>query len=332
MLDESTGTARLLSANECTRVICKSDREDAHREAPLGPREAFLVAHERLALLAQIASGPAFVVAAITSNGRVTESLLLPDRRSLILGRHTQCGLRIEDDTVALRQVAALVRFEGERPVLHLRDLDTSLPFVTEDGSPSAGVIADGPLYIAMGSVAVWFLPCPGPSFVGRADAAFRALPPRTFLDRRAPERGLRASPPPARLLADDQSFVTRVEAPLLLGEDDDPEVAWGTLKLSSGGRRVKRAVSAERLERGILVGRYGRCGLLIETPENTVSRVHVLLLRLGVEVWIIDTASMNGVKRDEVEVQADVLRDSDTLTLGREVTLEWARIQHAEA
>jgi hypothetical protein len=331
MLDESTGTARLHNANECTRVICQGDREAPHREAPLGPREAFLVAHERLALLAQIASGPAFVVAAITSNGRVTESLLLPDRRSLILGRHTQCGLRIDDDTVALRQVAALVRCEGDRPILHLRDLDTALPFVTEDGSPSAGVIADGPLYISMGSVAVWFLPCPGSRLSARAEAAWSALPPRTFVDRRAPERGARTSPRAPRV-DDDQSFVTRVAAPLLLGEDDDPEVAWGTLKLSSGGRRVKRAISAERLERGILVGRYGRCGLLIDTPENTVSRVHVLLLRLGIEVWIIDTASMNGVKRGDDEVQADVLRDNDTLTLGREVTLEWARIQHAEA
>lgn len=332
MLDESRGTGRLLDANERTRVISAGDLESRRREAPLGPREAFLVAHDRLALLAQSASGPAFLVAAIASNGRVTGSLVLPDRRSLILGRHTQCGLRIDDDTVALRQVAALMRCEGERPVLHLRDLGAAVPFVTEDGSPSAGVIADGPLYIAMGSVAVWFLPCPGSRFTARADATWSALPPRTFVDRRAPERGVRPAPPREPRLDEEQSFVTRVAAPLLLGDDDDPEVAWGTLKLVSGSRRVKRAISAERLEQGILLGRYGRCGLLIDAPENTVSRVHVLLLRLGIEVWIIDTASTNGVKRGDEAVQADVLRDHDTLTLGREVTLEWARIQHAEA
>lgn len=332
MLDEAMGTARLINANECTRVIRACDREDRHFEAPLGPREAFLVAHDRLALLAQIASGPAFVVAAVASNGRLLESLVLPDRRSLIVGRHTQCGLRIDDDTVALRQVAALMRCEGTRPVLHLRDLGTALPFLTEDGSPTSGVIADGPLYIAMGSVAIWFLPCPGSLFMASAEAAWNALPPRTFLDRRAPERGVRPAPPRAPAVSAEESFVTRVGAPLLLGEDDDPEVAWGTLKLDSGARRVKRAVSAERLEQGILLGRYGRCSLLIDTPENTISRVHVLLLRLGMEVWIIDTASMNGVKRGHDAVQADVLRDSDTLTLGREVTLEWMRIEHPEA
>lgn len=340
MLDESTGRGRLLDINACTRVVNARAPDSARRQAPLGPREAFLVAYDRLALLAPIASGPAFVVAAVDPSARVTASLLLHDRRALILGRHTQCGLRIDDETVALRQVAALLRCEGARPILHLRDLGTDLPFMTEDGAPTAGVIADGPLYIAMGSVAVWFLPCPLSSAGLLADEAWSALAPRTFLDRRAPEAGIRPAvvpsaegpAPRARGRCGEITTVTRVTAPLLLGDDDDPEIAWGTLKLDSGARRVRRAVSAERLEQGILVGRYGRCSLLIETPDSTVSRVHVLLLRLGMEVWIIDTASTNGVKRGDDDVHADVLRDADTLTLGREVTLVWERIQHAEA
>ncbi len=332
MQDESTGTARLLNANECTRVVGARGQEDPRREAPLGPREAFLVAHDRLVLLAKIASGPAFLVVAVAADARVTAALVVHDRRALILGRHTECGLHIDDITVALRQVAALVRTSGTRPVLHVRDLGTALPFVTEDGSSNAGVIADGPLYIAVGSVAVWFLPCPGSTFPDRAEDAWSALAPRTFLDRRAPEHGMRPAQLPAPRVNDEITLVTRVAAPLLLGEGDDPEIAWGTLKLTSGARRVKRAISAERLEQGILLGRYGRCGLLVEKPENTISRVHALLLRLGVEVWIIDTASTNGLKRGDDEVRAEVLRDEDRLTLGKDVTLEWARIQHAEA
>ncbi len=338
MLDGSTRQGRLLDANACTRVVGVRAPGGPLREAALGPREAFLVAHERLALLANLAAGPAFVVAAVDPSARVTASLLLHDHRSLILGRHTQCGLRIEDDTVALRQVAALVRCEGPRPVLHLRDLGTYLPFITEDGSPTSGVIADGPLYISMGSVAVWFLPCPRQSASLRAEEAWSALAPRTFLDHRAPGDGVR----PARVASPDAAprprglhaitTITRVTAPLLLGEDEAPELAWGTLTLDSGSRRVRRAVSAERLEQGILLGRYGRCSLLIETTDSTVSRVHALLLRLGMEVWIIDTASTNGLKRGDDDVRADVLRDRDTLTLGREVTLVWERIHHAEA
>ncbi len=353
MPDEATGLKGLHAVNERTRVVAEpspGEPRGPRREAPLGPREAFLVAHEKLSLLAQVARGPAFAVVAVDADASVAGALLIHDRRALILGRHEQCGLRIEDSAVALRQVAVLVRFEGARPAIHVRDLGTARPFVTEDGAPNAGVMADGPLYIAVGSVAVWFLPCPGSSLAARADEAFRALAPRSFIDRRAPGEGVRRAPSPSLPPLDDEddghpasvtnlppaldenTRVTSLAAPLLLGEGDDPEIAWGTLKLSRGADRVKRDVSAERLEQGILLGRYDRCSLVIQTPENTISRVHALLLRLGREVWILDTASMNGVKRGDDEVQADVLRDSDMLSLGEEITLEWARIQHAEA
>jgi hypothetical protein len=353
MPDEATDLRGLAAVNERTRAVAAPSPGEPHgaaREAPLGPREAFLIAHEKLSLLAQVARAPAFAVVAVDADARVTGALLIHDRRALILGRHEQCGLRIEDSVVALRQVAVLVRFEGERPVIHVRDLGTAHPFVTEDGSPNAGVMADGPLYIAVGNVAVWFLPCPGPSLPASADEAFRALAPRSFIDRRAPGEGVRRATAPSLPPLDDKdderpasvtnlppphdenTRVTSLAPPLLLGEGDDPEIAWGMLKLSRGPARVKRAVSAERLEQGILLGRYDRCSLVIQTPENTISRVHALLLRLGREVWILDTASTNGVKRGGVEVQADVLRDTDTLELGEEITLEWARIKHAEA
>jgi hypothetical protein len=335
MLQGKTGDKGPPESNGRTMVALPSDPRAPRREAPLGPRDAFLVAYERLALLARIGDGPAFVVAAVDPSARVTGSLRLQDRRALIVGRHTQCGLRIDDGAVALRHVAALARSEGERPILHVRDLATELPFVTEDGSRNAGVIADGPLYIAIGNVAIWFLPCPGLDFPARADDAWQALAPRTFLDRRSPLDGVRPAPNlpgrPSRL-HEETSRVTRVTAPLLLGDGDDPEIAWGTLKINNGARREKRAISAERLEQGVLLGHYGRCSLLLDTAEQTVSRVHALLLRLGAEVWILDTASTHGVKRGEDDVAADVLRDADTLTLSREITLDWERIQHAEA
>jgi hypothetical protein len=338
MLDDSTSTGGPRDANVHTRRGDAGGLRDAGREGPLGPREAFLVAYERLALLAQVVRAPAFIVAAVDARAQVTASLLLHDGRALILGRHSQCGLRIEDTTVALRHVAVLVRGEAGRPVLHVRDLGTEVPFVTEDGSRNAGVMADGPLYIAVGSVAVWFLPCPGSSFPARADEAWSALAPRTFLDRRAPEDGMRPAVPAARSAPRARrgdgpiSVVTSYAPPLLLGDDDEAEIGWGTVKLISGAHRVKRSISAERLEQGILVGRYGRCSLMIDTAEGTVSRVHVLLVRLGMDVWVIDTASTNGVQRGDDDVLASVLRDVDTLTLGRGLILEWARIQHAEA
>lgn len=340
MLEDPSGVSGVYGVNDRTQLVSPLAPESARR-APLGPRAAFLAAYETLEELAEIVSGPAFLLAAVDPRGNVTASLALPDRRALILGRHTECGLRIQDTTVALRQVAALARCEGERLIIHVRDLGTDAPFITEDGTASSGVMADGPLYIALGSVAVWFLPWPGTRFTASAEQVWDALPARTFIDRRAPEAGVRRAlvDEPARSLSTrpppsmESTQVTHFEAPLLLDDGDEPEVGWGTLKISrAGGPRVQRSVSAERLEQGILLGRYDRCSLVIQTPQNTLSRVHVLLLRIGGEVWIVDTASTNGVERGGERVLAEVLRDSDRLELGSEITLEWTRIHHPEA
>jgi len=300
----------------------------------LGPRASFLVAHERLALLAGVAAGHAMVVAAVDGNARVVASLLVPDGGALILGRHTACGLRLDAASISLRHLAALVRFEGDRPVLHLRDLASGHPFTTEDGQPTAAVIADGPLYASIGEYAFWFIPAAAlRTNTSRSPAeAWLALPARSFLERRAAGLGPRPAAPRAPRGDASISHITHVAPPLLLDAGDSPEIAWGVLRLDAGARRERRWVSAERLEQGILLGRYDRCSVLLATPGNTTSRVHALLIRLGAEVWILDTASTGGIQRGSEVVTAEVLRDVDRLSLGREMTLGWERIVHPEA
>ena len=330
MVDDPTGTLSGPESNGRTVGI------SLPLGLPLDPRASFLIAQERLALLASTARGPAVVAVAVGANGQVVDGLVLSDRQALILGRHTRCGMRLTEPSVSLRHVAALVRFEGARPVIHLRDLAGELPFRTEDGEPSGGVIADGPLYASIGGYALWFVPADvAVLHPRRAEEAWRALAPRAFVDRR-PRIGVRAllsSPPRPEPAPDDtHTRITHVKAPLVLGEGDGPEIAWGTLRFAIGARRERRWVSAERLEHGVLLGRYARCSVLLDTPETTASRVHALLLRLGTEVWIVDTASTNGVRRGDARLVADVLRDADRITLGNEVTFEWERIQHPEA
>jgi hypothetical protein len=115
------------------------------------------------------------------------------------------------------------------------------------------------------------------------------------------------------------------------MGEGDEPEVGWGTLRLAHQDYREKRAVSAEALEQGVLVGRYQRCGLRVGGPD-CVSRVHLLLVRIGAELWAIDTASTHGVRRNERALDAGVLGDVDSLSLPGAVTLEWKRQIHPSA
>ncbi len=308
---------------------------DWFERRPLGARASFLVAHERLALLAGVADGRAVVVAAVDGSARVVASLLVRDRQALVIGRHTQCGLRLDAASVSLRHLAVLVRFEDDKPVIHLRDLASGHPFTTEEGQPTAAVIADGPLYAAVGDYAFWFIPVAALRAglaAGRPNRAWSALPPRTFIERRRAALGARpvaAVPFPAEIT---HSHVTHTAPPLLLDDGDSPEIAWGMLRLGAGARRERRWVSAERLEQGILLGRYDRCSVMLETARTTTSRVHALIMRLGAEVWIVDTASTRGVRRDGERITAAVLRDTNHVSLGPEVTLDWERIRHPEA
>ncbi|MFT3769399.1 MAG: FHA domain-containing protein [Minicystis sp.] len=303
----------------------------AQRRGPLDPRASFLVAHERLSLLASASSGPRVVVAAVDARARVVESLTIEDRGALVIGRHSQCGLRLHAESISLRHLAVLVRFEDERPVVRIWDLRTGVPFVTEDQQANEAVMADGPLYLALDGYAIWIVPA-GVRLPRDPEAAWLALPGRSFLERRAPgprpAAELPRVPPP---MHDSTTLVTRLGPPLLIGEGDEPEIGWGEIRLACGGRKEKRIVSAERLEQGVLIGRYERCGLVFPTTEP-ISRVHLLLVRIGAEVWAIDTASTNGVRRGDAPFSADALQDSDTLTLADVVTLDWRRTVHPDA
>lgn len=339
-------------SNESTRF--GHPREAAlWREPPLGPREAFLLAHDRILSLAEIARRPGIVAVAVTPEGRVADAAIVEDGRALIVGRHSRCGLRLSSPRMALRQLVVLARREREAMVTRVWDLDTGTPFVTEDGQPNAAVFADGPLYFTLHGYAVWLVPSAlAAGWSGSASQTWESLPARVFVDRRPPDSALRAAGPRSdaalhihgamaplfgggagtRTRLDEEiSHVTGVGAALVLGDPDDVEIGWGSLRLQLRGRRRRHEVSAERLERGVLIGRYERCGVEI-TSEPEISRVHALLVKIGAEVWVIDTGSTNGIWRGTEPVEAEPLRDNDAVRLGRAVTLTWTRRELPEA
>src|SRR5262249_50324546 len=158
-------------------------------------------AYDRLTLLGNVARRPAIIVAVVSSVGSLLDARLIEDRRSLILGCHTQCALRLPESDVSLRHLCALVRFEDKEPRLRLWDLNTGRHSPTEDGEKNAAVIAAGPVYAAIGSYALWFVPAtgiPGIGWPARAEDAWKALSPRVFIDRRSPTPEPKSEPWPA--------------------------------------------------------------------------------------------------------------------------------------
>lgn len=334
MRDQNTFAGR---RQENDRTICILDTAPPVAE-PLAPRQAFLAAHERLVNLAGAAKGPAVAVVAVDSRARVVDASFVPDRSALVIGRHTECGLRLPGGAVSLRHIALLARRDGDRMHIHFWDLNTEQPFSTEDGTTTSALVADGPVYLAIAEYALWVVPTAAlAALPERAKDAWDALPPRHVLDRRSPQKPLPSRRWPAPELAapsrpvDHLTTLTVCAPALLLQEDEQPEIGWGVLRLASGTQKARHPVSAERLERGVLLGRYDRCGLTI-AGLDAVSRVHLLVVRIGDEVWAIDTASTNGVQRRGQHISAIVLDARDELHLAKSLSVTWTRDIHPDA
>lgn len=338
---EATGVFGPQIRNENTLFLA----ENAETTTPPGPRESFILLYDRLAEVARVAKKPGFVIGAIGKDMRVLGTELAPAQSTVSIGRHTKCRIRLPSDRVSLRHVLALILEEEPGiPTIRLWDLNTRDPFSTEDGNKNCAVVSDGATYLTIGSFAIWCLPCGnGKEWPDRATTAWDSMPPRSFIDRRAPlpshrRGGVHALPPPMQRKGgpyrghEDNSRITTLAPPLLLGDDEEPELAWATIRLQARSAKAKRSVSAERLGQGLLIGRYERCGLSLGDIDKNVSRVHLLLVRIGSNVWAIDTGSTNGVRREGKNIEALILQDTDRLEFGSNMTLDWAKLEHAEA
>jgi hypothetical protein len=218
----------------------------------------------------------------------------------------------------------------GSAPVTRLWDLNTQHPFRTEDGQPSAAVIAQGMLYAAVEQYALLFVPTRGPSeapWPARAEEAWGALPQRQFIDRRTPTATrFRHS---QRLRLDGQPYqtqITRVGPLMMLGDHEGPEAAWGELRLDGKKKVESHRISLDRLEQGVLLGRYERCGIPLEDLQD-VSRVHLLLVQIGEDLLAIDTASTNGTWDGQTQIETTTLDDLDSLKLGDVLHIHWHRL-----
>ncbi|MET0405003.1 MAG: FHA domain-containing protein [Cystobacter sp.] len=281
---------------------------------------------------AWFARGPTVLGVAVDEHLQVVGSVDIEPGQSVTVGRHTACGLHLPSESVSLRQLVVYAQSgaPGAPPDIRLWDLNTQQPFFTEDGEPNGAVIARGLLYVAVDGYALLFMPTRG--FSGRAwpedaEAAWSQLPPRQFIDQRSCSTDLGPPPRPRGAGQPPPSRIIRVDAPKPLSGQDRPESAWGSLRLVGAGQREEHYISLSRLEQGVLLGRYDRCGIVLASSGLGLSRVHLLLIRMGDEVLAIDTASSNGTWRGPVEVQTTALEDSDSLELGESLLIHWRRL-----
>jgi hypothetical protein len=333
--DPSSASGRA-DLNQRTQVIPLEGDALVGRPA-LAPQTAFQRAYPKLRAAAAEAPATAVLAAGVDPVGKLVAQTMLEPGRVLTIGRHTQCGLRLPARDVSLRHLVTLVTGGTTR----LWDLKSGQPFRTEDGAACAAVIAEGPLFVTVGGYVAMFVPIAavgGGNWPDTASAAWNALLPRQFLDRRdAPPPGESTPRAPSwnredSVAARSISRVTRVGAPALLGAEAVLRgPVWAELAVEDDAGVAKHKLSAEQVDRGVLLGRSSRCQVGLDT-DDTLSRVHILVVRVGDEVWAIDTASTNGTSRNGAGIEAVVLRDRDALQLASVVTMHWKRLVHAAA
>ncbi len=279
------------------------------------------------------------------------------DVNTAVIGRHTRCSVVLRDDpSVSLRHLALILHPSGiasesgrRRTRFHLVDLRTRLGFRDENGERLEALVSEGPVFVQCGCYALFLLVTgPDARWPESAELAWQEIPDRVYVDRRsgaAPEHL-----PSERLLskrqhsvfqvsgvtsaAEEVSMVTLVEGPerpkqLLADSTDEP---LGTLDVRAGHQLQKFVVGIRAAGTGILLGCYSRCDseCLSLLRNRHISRVHLLLLRVDEQLYVLDMASTNGTfldgrVDDSMRVRQLALNAETCLTMAkRAATLTW--------
>lgn len=291
-----------------------------------GGKSFELLFHENYDTIRKVVNGfrqpGVAVVACDADRGRPAGSMCVAAyagrANSAIIGRHSMADLYLDSDpSLSLRHMVLvldpLARLgDGSRDLrFRLVDLRTRQAFEDEGGRRMEALAAEGPIFIRCGHFALFCLPTgDGQEWPPSPEAGWSCIPERVYLQESAaePDRWARRrrprTPPPEEEGSQSQALkkithVQRIRGPArarqnLLGEGEEP---LGTLQIQTGDASQKLVIGSGAARRGVLLGRYERCDSNEETllVDRNISRVHLLLVEVGGELYAIDTASTNG-------------------------------------
>ncbi|RMH40486.1 MAG: FHA domain-containing protein [Deltaproteobacteria bacterium] len=270
-----------------------------------------------------------------------------------IVGRHSRADLYLPDDpTVALRHLAIIVppllsSLDATGIRYRVVDLRTGIGFGTERDPVLHSITADGPACVRVAGYALFCLPAgEAADWPDDPDAAWERFPACRYVTARPLPEGLPAvrrpprGTPAGRRGSPRDTLVVVGRGPFEARRADvlggGPPVGELVVEHRGGGRE-RLLVGDTAAAAGILLGRYPRCDvdLLRAFDDESVSRVHLLVVRVGDRMVAIDTASTNGTwpvdadgacgSGDGTPPRVVDLTPSRTLELGRgHVAVAW--------
>lgn len=311
-------------------------------------RDAFRRYYHRIRSECQAFRKPGVVCVVVNTSGIVCVRQLLARPTSVsaaILGRHNEADIWVGGDQgISLRHLAVIVfPHEGrDEPRFRVLDLRTATAMTDEAGRRLESLEAEGPVFVRCESCALLLFPTTEQDLPWPDDAeeGWACIPERVYFDESSAEpdrwarRPRRPTPRGSGPVGPSRGAVTIVQtarAPAqvqqkLLAEGESP---LGTLELRSEAGTVTIQVGARALAQGVLLGRYDRCDShgLAALADHRISRVHLLLVRVGDEVFAIDTASTNGTELDGEEGRAFDMVARRQLTIAGRAVVCWQPI-----
>jgi hypothetical protein len=299
--------------------------------------EVFEQTFSRLSELYTSFTRDGLLAVAVWNRSQVAEYLHVPlggEPEFVVVGRHDRCDLSLgHDPALSLRHALVGVRASAGEMRVRLLDLQSGSGFHTEDGRRCEALSADGPMFVRTGGYHLFLLPTGGLWPIVWASSAadtWKTIPERVYRDCRLPARGLSALlPEPSKQTGGSvrRTVITQIVHPPGMLRPFRPPVGArgdrvGELELSTPAGYERFAVHQAELEQGLLVGRYDRCQ--VGSRDDKMSRVHLLLIRDGEEVWAVDTASTNGTTWQGEPMRRAKLKDGAVLVLAEGIALRW--------
>jgi hypothetical protein len=249
----------------------------------------------------------------------------------LVVGRHARCGIVLaRDRSVALRHLLVRsIALPNGGVSLRVLDLATRNGFGVADGSSARSILSEGPIAVSLGSHALVALPAGTGT---KSDTLPRELPTLSVEESAGGPRALgpyrvNAKPASSRRLA----VLPRAVLASDLVDRDRRRLEYGahTITVERSGPSVRTSVTEEDLVGGVLFGSSEEDES--RPSDDTVSRVHVLVLREGRHVYAYDLASSYGTFMNGAPVGRIALGRRSSLTLGRgsqAIRLIWEKAQ----
>lgn len=307
-------------------------------------REQFSKHYDKIREWLDAHSGRSGVVLVAMSRDAVHGAAFLAAKEdavsTAILGRHSEADLRLQEDaSISLRHVALLLfPDQGTSRGIRYRllDLRTATAFLDERGKRLRALEADGPAFVQLGRYTLLIFPTseadePWP---GDAEPAWACVPDRLYLDEVETEEKAREWEADSDRaweiedlpgLSEPPTLVHNVAGPQMAVHElvDKEESVLGKILITSSRGAATIVLGRRAVQNGILLGRSRRCDAGKILSNRTISRVHILIIEIAGKLYAIDTASSNGVFRDEEQERATRLEPGEKLSLSDVATIE---------